>query len=66
LRRTTARQHFKATAKTGAHWHGRRRCDDDDLSIIVLLTDGLTDQVAISKLSILHAPFLLGCSWAAQ
>ncbi len=29
-------------------------------SIIMLLTKGLTDTVAISKLSIIHAPFLLG------
>jgi K(+)-stimulated pyrophosphate-energized sodium pump len=29
-------------------------------SIIMLLTKGLTDTIAISKLSIIHAPFLLG------
>jgi K(+)-stimulated pyrophosphate-energized sodium pump len=29
-------------------------------SIIMVLTEGLTNQAAISKLSILHAPFLLG------
>ncbi len=29
-------------------------------SIVMVLTDGLHDQASISKLSILHAPFLLG------
>jgi K(+)-stimulated pyrophosphate-energized sodium pump len=51
---------FKATAKPVLIGTAVVGATTLIFSIIMMLTNGLTDQVAISKLSILHAPFLLG------
>ena len=51
---------FKATAKPVLIGTAVVGATTMIFSIIMALTGGLTDQVAISKLSILHPPFLLG------
>ena len=51
---------FKATAKPVLIGTAVVGATTLIFSIIVLLTNGLTDQLAVSHLSILHAPFLLG------
>jgi K(+)-stimulated pyrophosphate-energized sodium pump len=51
---------FKATAKPVLIGTAVVGATTLIFSIIMMLTNGLTDQTAISKLSILHAPFLLG------
>jgi K(+)-stimulated pyrophosphate-energized sodium pump len=51
---------FKATAKPVLIGTAVVGATTLIFSIIMMLTNGLTDQVAISHLSILHAPFLLG------
>jgi K(+)-stimulated pyrophosphate-energized sodium pump len=51
---------FKATAKPVLIGTAVVGATTLIFSIIMLLTDGLGDQAAIAKLSILHAPFLLG------
>jgi K(+)-stimulated pyrophosphate-energized sodium pump len=51
---------FKATAKPVLIGTAVVGATTMIFSIIMLLTDGLKNQAAISKLSILHAPFLLG------
>jgi K(+)-stimulated pyrophosphate-energized sodium pump len=51
---------FKATAKPVLIGTAVVGATTLIFSIIMMLTNGLTDQVAIGKLSILHAPFLLG------
>src|SRR5437667_2245825 len=51
---------FKATAKPVLIGTAVVGATTMIFSIIMLLTNGLTDQVALSSLSILHAPFVLG------
>jgi len=51
---------FKATAKPVLIGTAVVGATTMIFSIIILLTQGLTDQAAIQKLSILHAPFMLG------
>ena len=51
---------FKATAKPVLIGTAVVGATTMIFSIIMALTQGLSDQVAISKLSILHPPFLLG------
>jgi K(+)-stimulated pyrophosphate-energized sodium pump len=51
---------FKATAKPVLIGTAVVGSTTMIFSIIMLLTDGLKNQVAIASLSILHAPFLLG------
>ncbi len=51
---------FKATAKPVLIGTAVVGATTMIFSIIMALTGGLTDQMAISKLSILHPPFLLG------
>ena len=51
---------FKATAKPVLIGTAVVGATTLIFSIIMLLTQGLTDTAAIAKLSILHAPFLLG------
>ncbi|MDP9172886.1 MAG: sodium-translocating pyrophosphatase [Planctomycetota bacterium] len=51
---------FKATAKPVLIGTAVVGATTLIFSIIMMLTHGLTDQLAISKLSILNAPFLLG------
>ena len=51
---------FKATAKPVLIGTAVVGATTLIFSIIMLLTDGLRDTAAIAKLSILHAPFLLG------
>jgi K(+)-stimulated pyrophosphate-energized sodium pump len=51
---------FKATAKPVLIGTAVVGATTMVFSIIMLLTDGLVNQAAIAKLSILHAPFLLG------
>jgi K(+)-stimulated pyrophosphate-energized sodium pump len=51
---------FKATAKPVLIGTAVVGATTMIFSIIMVLTDGLRDTVAMSKLSILHAPFLLG------
>jgi K(+)-stimulated pyrophosphate-energized sodium pump len=51
---------FKATAKPVLIGTAVVGATTLIFSIIMLLTQSLTDQAAIAKLSILHAPFLLG------
>jgi K(+)-stimulated pyrophosphate-energized sodium pump len=51
---------FKATAKPVLIGTAVVGATTLIFSIIMMLTNGLTDQVAISHLSVLHAPFLLG------
>jgi K(+)-stimulated pyrophosphate-energized sodium pump len=51
---------FKATAKPVLIGTAVVGATTLIFSIIMLLTSGLTDQAAVGKLSILHAPFVLG------
>ena len=51
---------FKATAKPVLIGTAVVGATTLIFSIIMLLTNGLTDQTAVGKLSILHAPFFLG------
>ncbi len=51
---------FKATAKPVLIGTAVVGATTLIFSIIMLLTNGLTDQTAVAKLSILHAPFVLG------
>jgi K(+)-stimulated pyrophosphate-energized sodium pump len=51
---------FKATAKPVLIGTAVVGATTLIFSIIMLLTSGLTDQTAVGKLSILHAPFVLG------
>jgi K(+)-stimulated pyrophosphate-energized sodium pump len=51
---------FKATAKPVLIGTAVVGATTMIFSIIMLLTNGLTDQVALRSLSILHAPFVLG------
>ena len=51
---------FKATAKPVLIGTAVVGATTLIFSIIMLLTDGLSDQTAVGKLSILHAPFMLG------
>jgi K(+)-stimulated pyrophosphate-energized sodium pump len=51
---------FKATAKPVLIGTAVVGATTLIFSIIMLLTNGLTDQAAVGKLSILHAPFVLG------
>jgi K(+)-stimulated pyrophosphate-energized sodium pump len=51
---------FKATAKPVLIGTAVVGATTLIFSIIMLLTNGLTDQTAVGKLSILHAPFVLG------
>src|SRR5687767_1252796 len=51
---------FKATAKPVLIGTAVVGATTMIFSIIMLLTDGLTDQEALGSLSILHAPFVLG------
>ncbi len=51
---------FKATAKPVLIGTAVVGATTMIFSIIMVLTHGLTDQIAIAKLSILHAPFFLG------
>src|SRR6185436_2998602 len=51
---------FKATAKPVLIGTAVVGATTMIFSIIMALTDGLTDQAALQSLSILHAPFLLG------
>ncbi len=57
---------FKATAKPVLIGTAVVGSTTMVFSIILLLTDGLTDTLAIQKLSILHAPFLLGIIFGAS
>src|SRR5438045_4220022 len=51
---------FKATAKPVLIGTAVVGATTMIFSIIMLLTNGLTDTVGLAKLSILHAPFLMG------
>jgi K(+)-stimulated pyrophosphate-energized sodium pump len=51
---------FKATAKPVLIGTAVVGATTMTFSIIMALTNGLRDQVAVSKLSLLHAPFMLG------